>query len=188
VERGVSPPSVPVAAEEDARRLFQEGRAAFMRNWPYAWPLLQEEGSPVRGKVGVAPLPTQDGSPGPGALGGWLLGVSAHAPPARRAAAARLVAHLTSPEASRVLALAYGRNPARRATYEDPQVLERSPFIAGLLPIVERARARPVTPYYMLVADALQGELSAAVSGLRSPEAALRRAQAQVDAIATGPR
>jgi multiple sugar transport system substrate-binding protein len=183
VERGVSPRSVAVAAEEDARRLFQDGRAVFMRNWPYAWPLLEEEGSPVRGRVGVAPLPSENGAPGAGALGGWLLGVSAHAPPARRAAAARLVLHLTSPEANRVLALAYGRNPARRAAYEDALLRERAPFVAGLLPILERARPRPVTPYYMLVADALQGELSAAVSGLRSPEAALRRAQAQADAI-----
>ena len=54
VERGVSPPWVAVAAEEDTRRAFQEGRAAFMRNWPYAWTLLQEPGSPVRGKVAVA--------------------------------------------------------------------------------------------------------------------------------------
>jgi hypothetical protein len=40
----------------------------------------------------------------------------------------------------------------------------------------------------MLAADALQGELSAAVSGLRSPAEALRRAQAQADAIAGVPR
>lgn len=138
----------------------------------------------MRGRVGVAPLPSRSGGPGPGALGGWQLGVSAHAPPARRAAAARLVAHLSSPEANLLLALAYGRNPARRATYDDPRLAQRSPFVAGLLPIVERARARPVTPYYMLVADALQGELSAAVSGLRAPSEALRRAQAQADAIA----
>jgi len=183
VERGVSPRSVVVGAEEDARRAFQEGRAVFMRNWPYAWSLLQEPGSPVRGKVGIAALPSESGSPGPGALGGWLLGVSSHAPPARRAAAARLVRHLTSPEANLVLALAYGRNPARRASYDDPRLREGAPFVAGLLPIVERARARPVTPYYMLVADALQGELSAAVSGLRPPAEALRRAQAQADAI-----
>ena len=83
-----------------------------------------------------------------------------------------------------MLALAYGRNPARRASYDDARLRERAPFIAGLLPFVERARARPVTPYYMLVADALQGELSAAVSGLRTPAEALRRAQAQADAIA----
>jgi multiple sugar transport system substrate-binding protein len=132
----------------------------------------------------VAPLPSATGAPGPGALGGWQLGVSARAPPARRAAAARLVAHLASPEAGLALALAYGRSPARRATYADPRLAARNPFVAGLLPIVEAARARPVTPWYMLVADALQGELSAAVSGLRAPAEALRRAQAQADAIA----
>ncbi|HEY6003726.1 MAG TPA: ABC transporter substrate-binding protein, partial [Anaeromyxobacter sp.] len=119
-----------------------------------------------------------------GALGGWQLGVAAKAPPERRAAATRLVAHLTSPEANLVLAAAYGRNPARRAAYADPRLAERNPFINGLLPALERARPRPVTPYYMLLADALQGELSAAVSGLRSPAEALSRAQAQADAIA----
>jgi multiple sugar transport system substrate-binding protein len=183
VADGLSPPSVVTAAEDDARRAFQEGRAAFMRNWPYAWPLLQDPASPVRGKVGVAPLPGEAG-PAPGALGGWQLGISWGAPPARRAAAARLVAHLTSPAANTVLAVAYGRNPARRASYEDPRVRAEAPFIAGLLPLVEAARPRPVTPYYMLAADALQGELSAAVSGLRTPAEALGRAQAQLDAIA----
>jgi multiple sugar transport system substrate-binding protein len=186
VASGLSPPSVVVAAEEDARRLFGEGRAAFMRNWPYAWPLLEDAASPVRGKVGVAALPGEVG-PSPGALGGWQLGVSATAPPDRRAAAARLVAHLTSPEANLVLALSYGRNPARRATYDDPRLAAGSPFVASLRPLLDAARPRPVTPYYMLAADALQGELSAAVSGLRPPAEALRRAQAQADAIAGAP-
>jgi multiple sugar transport system substrate-binding protein len=184
VAHGVSPPSVLVAAEEDARRAFQDGRAVFMRNWPYAWPLLQDPASPVRGEVGVAPLPSEDGTPAPGVLGGWQLAVSARAPPARRAAAVRLVAHLTSPAANLLLALEYGRNPARRASYGDPRLRAGNPFIAGLLPYLERARPRPLTPYYMLTADAVQGELSAAVSGLRTPAEALRRAQAQVDAIA----
>jgi multiple sugar transport system substrate-binding protein len=184
VDRGISPRSVAVAAEEDARRAFQEGRAAFMRNWPYAWPLLEARGSPVRGRVGVAPLPSATGSPGPGALGGWQLGVAARSPPARRAAAIRLVLHLTSPEASLVLARAYGRNPARRAAYADPRLAAANPFVARLLPLLERARPRPVTPYYVMIGDALQGELSAAVSGLRTPAEALRRAQAQADELA----
>jgi multiple sugar transport system substrate-binding protein len=183
VEGGVSPRSVTVAAEEDARRLFQDGRAVFMRNWPYAWPLLQAEGSPVRGRVAVAPLPAAEGGAGPGVLGGWQLAVSAQAPPARREAAARLAAFLASPDANVVLALDYGRSPARRAAYEDPRVAAASPFLAGLLPFLERARPRPLTPFYMLVADALQGELSAAISGLRTPAEALRRAQEQADAL-----
>ncbi len=105
-----------------------------MRNWPYALPLLEAAGSPVRGRVAVAPLPTVDGAPGAGALGGWHLGVSARLPPARRAAAEALVAHLTSPEAALTLALAYGRNPARRALYADPR-------LRGRCPVHRRARA-----------------------------------------------
>jgi multiple sugar transport system substrate-binding protein len=183
VDSGLSPPSVTTAAEEESRRVFQDGRAVFMRNWPYALALLEAPGSRVRGRVAIAPLPSVDGEPGPGALGGWHLGVSARLPPARRAVAERLVAHLTSPEAALTLALAYGRNPARRALYADPRLRAGAPGIAALEPLLARARPRPVTPYYGLVADALQGELSAAVAGLRSPAEALRRAQAQVDHI-----
>lgn len=177
ITSGVSPPSVTSAAEEESRRVFQSGRAVFMRNWPYAWAEAQRDDSPIRGKVAVSPLP------GGGALGGWQLAVNAHVSPRRRALAAELVRHLTSLEAERVLALSYGRNPARRATYRDPQVVEGAPFIAGLEAAALTAKPRPVTPYYNLLGDTLQAELSAAVVGVRSPEAALRRAQARADAL-----
>jgi multiple sugar transport system substrate-binding protein len=67
--------------------------------------------------------------------------------------------------------------------YEDPELRAKEPFIVSLLPIVERARPRPVTPYYPMLSDVLQGEFSAAVSGIRTPAEALRRAQAQSDRI-----
>ncbi len=180
---GVSPASVTSAAEEECRRVFQEGRAAFMRNWPYAWAEAQREGSAVRDLVGVAPLPTISGEPGPGALGGYLLALNAHSPPQKREAALALLAHLTSPEAARMLALHYARNPARRATYEDPELQRAAPFMASLLPMVEGARPRPITPYYPMIADGLQGELSAIVAGIRSPEEGLARAQTFVDRV-----
>jgi multiple sugar transport system substrate-binding protein len=183
VASDLSPASVTSATEEDSRRRFQAGDAVFMRNWPYALAQLEGGGSAVRGRVAIAPLPSASGAPGPGALGGWQLAVSARSPPARRAAAERLVAHLSSPQAGLVLALHYARNPARRALYEDPRLRAGAPDIAALLPLLERARPRPVTPYYQLVADVLQGEFSAAVTGLRPPEEALKRAQRQVDRI-----
>ena len=52
----ISPEGVLTYQEEEARHAFQEGKAVFMRNWPYAWNLLQEEKSPVRGKVGIIPM------------------------------------------------------------------------------------------------------------------------------------
>ena len=79
------------------------------------------------------------------------------------------------------LALRYSRIPARRAVYDDPRVREGAPFIAALLPVALAARPRPVTPYYALSSDSIQGELSAAVSGLRPPLEALARAQGIVD-------
>ena len=51
---------VPAAAlawqEEPVRFAFQNGEAAFMRNWPYAYPLLADPArSRVAGRVGVHP-------------------------------------------------------------------------------------------------------------------------------------
>ena len=89
VERGLSPRTVLSASEEESRRAFQSGRAVFMRNWPYAWTELQGEGSVVRGKVAVSPLPTASGAPGSGAIGGWQLAVNARSPSHRRDAALR---------------------------------------------------------------------------------------------------
>ena len=53
----VAPPRVLSFNEEDARQTFQLGNAAFMRNWIYAWALVNGKDSPIAGKVGVAPLP-----------------------------------------------------------------------------------------------------------------------------------
>jgi multiple sugar transport system substrate-binding protein len=183
LQRNLSPASVTSAAEEDSRRAFQSGGAVFMRNWPYAWTEAGREDSPVRGKVGFSPLPTRDGEPGPGALGGWQLAINAHSPPSKRGAALALVAHLTSLESNVALALAYGRNPPRRSAYQHPELLSGAPSIPGFYSILEQARPRPVTPYYNLLSDVLQSEFSAAISGIRSSESALRRAQSQIDRL-----
>jgi len=183
ITSGLSPPSVTSAGEEQSRRAFQAGRAVFMRNWPYALGELERDGSPVRGRVAVSALPTERGEPGHGALGGWQLAINARASAERRRAAIGLIKTLTSPAANLLLARAYGRNPARRATYLDPALLEEAPHIAGLLPMLEGARPRPVTPYYGMVSDILQSELSAAVSGVRPAAEALSRAQVQVDRV-----
>jgi len=182
-QRGISPASVKSASEEDSRRLFQNGRAVFMRNWPYAWGEAQAKDSIVRGKVGFAPLPTLNGETGHGTLGGWQLALNARSASKNRAAAVQLIEHLTSFAANRALALAYGRNPARRAVYEDSQFRQRAESIVALYPTLENARLRPVTPYYNLISDALQSEFSAAIVGIRAPRDALQRAQQQIDRI-----
>lgn len=181
VETGVSPPSVTSAAEEESRLPFHNGKAVFMRNWPYAWREATAKGSPIEGKVGFAPLPTVDGTAGPGTLGGWQLAVNAHSSRERKAAAVALVRQLTSEKGQLVMAAAYGRNPSRTALYSSDALKQTSPFMVALLPHFERARPRPVTPYYGMISDVLQSEFSAAVSGVRTPAVALERAQKRAD-------
>jgi multiple sugar transport system substrate-binding protein len=183
---GISPASVTSMAEEESRRVFQAGNALFMRNWPYAWAEAESPGSRVRGRVGLSALPTVDGSIGRGALGGFQLALNAATPAWKVDAAHRFIAHLTSPEANLTIALAYGRNPPRAAVYRDPRLLAGAPAIAGLLPLVERAEPRPVTPYYPMIDGTLAAEFSAAITGVRSPAEALRRAQADIDHLMRG--
>lgn len=177
----ISPPSVTSMAEEESRRVFQAGSAALMRNWPYAWSDAESPGSPVRGRVGVSPLPSVTGEPGAGALGGFQLALNVHTPSWKVPAAEQLIDHLTSPEANLMLALAYGRLPARRASYDHPALVEGAPMIAALLPAAERAKPRPVTPYYPMFSDTLAAEMSAAINGVRSVAASLGRAQRLLD-------
>lgn len=181
ITSGVSPTSVTSMAEEESRRVFQAGDALLMRNWPYAWAECQSKGSPVRNRVGIAPLPTADGSPGHGALGGYQLALSAHSPAYKREAAIALIQHLTSYEGNLMMALDYARLPARKGPYGDPRMASGAPIMASLLPAMERALPRPVTPYYPMIDDTLAAEMSAAITGVRSPAEALRRAQALAD-------
>ncbi|MBK8012914.1 MAG: ABC transporter substrate-binding protein [Deltaproteobacteria bacterium] len=167
IEEGLTPPSVTTMTEEPARHVFQAGRAAFMRNWPYAYTLLQQEGSAVRDKVVVTRLPAAT-------LGGWHLAVNADT--RHPELAERFVRFMTSAEAAKTLALSFGYQPARRSVYDDAEIRANSAFIPGLPDILGAARPRPVTPYYLMMSKILQLEFSAAVSGLRPPKVALARA------------
>jgi multiple sugar transport system substrate-binding protein len=182
IRRGVSPSETYTSMrEEEVRLAFQRGDALYERNWPYAWLLHQEKDSPVRGKVGLAPLPAFPGGRRAAALGGWHAGVSAFSD--RKEDAWRLVRWLTSRKGQKKLVLALGWNPGRRDLYGDPEVLAKAPHLAALRPIFEEAVARPRSPRYAWVSSVLQRRLNAALAGRAAPEDALRRAQKEIDAI-----
>jgi len=171
VTAGVSPPFVTTLTEEPSRVLFGRGRALFLRNWPYAWSLLEGAGSAVRGRVGVCALPHSAGHASAATLGGWHLGVNAFS---RRAALAeRLAAFLAAAPAQKALALAYGYSPPRRSLYADAELTAARPFLGSLGALLDAARPRPVSPYYVAVSQVLQSEFSAVLCGRRAPEAAL---------------
>jgi multiple sugar transport system substrate-binding protein len=173
---GVAPPGVVTYTERESLQEFLEGRAVFHRNWSYAWSLVEREGSRVRGRVGIAPLP------GPAALGGWHLAVSAFS--RHPDAARRLVEYLTAPAAQRIKAVEEGRLPTRAALYEDAEVLRANPHFAHLREPLSRARPRPATPFYPRLSGALQPALSRALVGGLAPREALERAARQLGPLA----
>jgi multiple sugar transport system substrate-binding protein len=168
ITSGVSPELVTGADEELTRREFGAGRAVFLRNWPYALGLFEAPGSPVRGLVAIASLP------GAGALGGAHLAVNART--RHPEAAWQLVSFLTRPESQRVIAAAVGLHPTRPTLFDSPE----------LLAIFRLARPRPVTPWYQTVSVTLQPELSAAVTGVKSPERALADARHRLQYFLAG--
>ncbi|BDG05464.1 ABC transporter substrate-binding protein [Anaeromyxobacter oryzae] len=140
--RTISPEGVLNYAEEEARGGFQSGNAVFMRNWPYAWALSQAADSPVKGKVGVAPLP-KGGPDGKhtGTLGGWQLAVNKYSK--NQKAAIDLAMWLTGPEEQKRAALTASLNPTRPALYKDEEILKANPFFGELLDTFTSAVARP---------------------------------------------
>ena len=180
-EYKITPPLVTTAIEEPTRHIFGSGKALFMRNWPYAWNIFEREGSPVKGKVGVTTLPSFPGKDSASTLGGWQLGVNRYS--RNPEAAEKLVNFLTSPEAQKTLALTIGYKPTRNSLYRDRDLIREQPFIAGLYDVFMKARPRPVSPYYMMMTQVMQPELSAAISGIKSPEEALDSAQKQIEYI-----
>ena len=136
----ISPTGVLNYEEEEARGVFQNANALFMRNWPYAWSLLQKNDSLVKGNVGVAKLP---GTPSAAALGGWQLGVSKYSK--HPAIAADLVMYMTSAAVQKTRAIHGSYNPTMPALYKDKDVLEANEFMGALADVFANSVARPTT-------------------------------------------
>ncbi len=177
----VSPPGVTTYQEEESRRLFQDGRAVFLRSWPYVWRLAQADDSPLRGKVGVTAMVSGPGGRPSGTLGGWGLGISAYSRSPELAL--DFIRHATSLESQRRLCAPTGYAPARREAYRDSALLAANPFLAELERLHEHAVPRPTIARYALASDILQRHLSAALSGAAPAGRALRAAARETRAM-----
>jgi len=176
----VVPPSVLTWQEEQVRFAFQNGQAAFMRNWPYAYALLRDGAeSRVAGRFDVAPMPATAAGAPTAALGGSQLAINARTD--QPAAAYALVSYLTAPEQMLERARLAGQFPARLAPYGTAALdaalgLDTSAIRA----LIERAVPRPVTPVYSQLSDILQVRLHRALSRQQAPRAALAEAAVEM--------
>ncbi|MEJ1931389.1 ABC transporter substrate-binding protein [Nostoc sp. NIES-2111] len=177
VKEGISPPGVTTYQEEDTRRLFQSGQVAFLRSWPYAWPLGQAENSPIRGKIAIKPMVHAPGQTGAACLGGWGLGIAKNSRHPEEAWKA--IQYFTSKEAQRRFILTAGFVPSRKELFTDPEIVAKYPHYPQLLQVVNNAVLRPPIAQYAQTSDILQRYLSAALAGRMAPERAMQAAAAE---------
>jgi len=177
----ITPDFVTTAMEEPTRRIFGDGNAIFMRNWPYAWSIFQRKDSKVKGKVGIAALPGFEEGRGASTLGGWQLGINRFSEHPEEAG--RLIKFLTSYEAQKYMALNIGYKPTRIALYDDEELKNAQPLLDTFYHIFLKAKPRPVTPYYMMISQVLQSEFSSILLGVKEPAEALSSAKRKIDYI-----
>ncbi|MDR2107193.1 MAG: ABC transporter substrate-binding protein [Holosporaceae bacterium] len=139
--KNISSKSVLNYSEEDARGMFQSGNAVFMRNWPYAWSLMNDPSTKVSGKTAVMVIPpSANGGKSSGVLGGWFMTVSKYSK--HKKDAADLIKFLTSKARQRALSK-YSYLPAFKSLYEDPKVIAENPFFGIVYHSLQNAVPRP---------------------------------------------
>lgn len=166
----ITPPGVNQFKEEDSRAVWHAGNAAFMRNWPYAYGLSEEQDSAVAGKFDATALPGAEEGMSAATLGGWQVGVSKYSK--NPEAAAKVALWLASAEQQKVQALSpTSLIPTKISLYSDPDIAAERPFMPKLLPVFTAAVARPSTataPQYNEVSNIFFSNASDVLTGKQS--------------------
>src|SRR6056297_78788 len=170
----ISPAGVTGMGEEDARSMWEAGNALFMRNWPYAYALGNEEGKPTAGNFDVSPLPAGDSGSSAGTLGGWNLAVSKYSEYPEEAA--KLAMFMAGEEVQKLRAVEATLNPTIKSLYEDEDVLEAAPFFGSLYDVFTNAVARPSTatvPQYNQVSEQFFQAVHSVLTGEEDAQSAI---------------
>jgi multiple sugar transport system substrate-binding protein len=183
IKDGAAPKGVTTYMEEPARRVFEAGKASFMRNWSYAY-ALNQKAPELRGRFEVSPLPAFEGGGHAGILGGNGPFLSTYSENPK--GGLLFMDHLSSPETLKLNMAEYSLPSVLKATYDDPAVQKAIPYSAELKRAIEQAQPRPVSPVYTQISQAIYKNVNQALSGQTSPEEALKQGNAEIDeALAT---
>ncbi|MFD1020012.1 extracellular solute-binding protein [Thalassobacillus hwangdonensis] len=140
--------------EGETHTAFENGNAVFARNWPYMFGRLknpEESGATVTAdQVGVAPLPNG------GAVGGWLLSISATSE--NKEGAWEFVKFLSGEEGQKIMATEGGYLPGYQPLLDNEEVKESNELLAyeGFQNALKETIARPVSPEYSKASNEIQ--------------------------------
>ena len=180
----IAPKDVLSLTVDNGRVVFNEGRAVFNLNWDYAWNRYQRDESVIKGKVGVGTAPSFPGKAKVSVLGGWNVGVNAFTK--NEAAAVAFIKAISDDEMSRIQVLhpSWAQTSPNKKAMADPEYVAKNPeFIKALADNYAAAVARPVTPAYAEITEAISQEVMPALYGESSVKAALSATAAKIKTI-----
>ncbi|MCY0094208.1 ABC transporter substrate-binding protein [Hoeflea ulvae] len=184
-EDRIVPDSILTMRPDDARTLFQQGRAVFLMVQDFVHAPLSAEDSPVAGKFDFTRNPYFEGHEDAHstAMGGWLLAVNANSE--HKEEAAKLVEYFTSYAAQLAAAIDENRAPGRTDVYAAPEMTEAAliqkfgeDYAVGVV------RPSAITgSLYPRVSEVMQTEVTNALHRQKTVEEALNDAAAEVNSI-----
>jgi multiple sugar transport system substrate-binding protein len=98
-------------------------------------------------------------------------------------AAWRFIRYLAAPPQQKRRAIGGGFLPTRPSVYEDPEVQNRAPGISLSRTAVNRARNRPVSPYYMDLSPRIARAFTRTLRGDFTGTEAVRRLADELHAL-----
>ena len=167
LDQGLSNPASREYLEEDVRKAFSNGDAAFALNWMANDP----KQSKVAGDVGIVPAPG-DTPDKPGAVNGSMgLGIAKASQHPEEAW--QYIHYLTSqPVQDKYAKLSL---PVWKASYQDPAVAKgQESLIAAADKSLNVMLSRPETADYSRLSNTLQQQLQSVLQGKATPDVALK--------------
>ncbi len=183
VADGIVPDNVFEFQELQAQETFLAGDAVFMRNWPYSYGLLKQEGVKLKAdQIGIAALPVRDGRQRSySCLGGWNLMTSAYSD--KQEAAWEFIRFACAPEQQKARAKNGGFLPTLAELYEDDALLGEVPIMELGAKAIENSRVRPESPYYTDMSPRIAGAWNRVLRGELDGSEAVERLQTELERI-----
>jgi trehalose/maltose transport system substrate-binding protein len=132
----ITPRGVTSYQEDQTEHAFDNGDAAFARNWPYQYGIGATAGSKVKGKFNVTVLPHGTGGSSVGTVGGWQLAVSKFSK--HKGAAIEFVRYMTSPAVEKFDAITNSNVPTIVSVAKNKAVVKANPYLKPAIASVPR--------------------------------------------------
>lgn len=174
LDKGLTNPNSREYLEEDVRKAFSNGDAAFALNWTYMYNMANDpKQSKVAGDVGIVPAPgSKAGSVSAvnGSMGLGIAKASQHPDQAWQ-----YISYITSqPVQDKYSRLSL---PIWQSSYDDPNVQQgQEPLIAAAKQSLNVMLSRPAIPSYSQLSNILQQDLQQVLQNQTTPQAAMQAA------------